>query len=50
VIEKTYHTKGTVFIPADQVGIVPVTPNGVIVHETEYHFEKSYKGPTSFND
>lgn len=50
VIEKTYHTKGTVFIPADQVGIVPVTPDGVIVHETEYHFEKSYKGPTSFND
>ena len=50
VIEKTYHHKGTVFIPADQVGMVPVAPNGVIVQENEFVFEKSYKGPTTFNE
>ncbi len=50
VVEKTYHSKGTVFIPADEVHMLPVTPDGTVIQQNEFVFEKSYKGPTSFNE
>ena len=50
VAGETHFRKGTVFVPADQAGMVPLTTDGVMVHQTEYHFEKSYKGPTTFNE
>lgn len=50
VIEKTFHGKKTVFVPVDEAGSLPITPDGTVVQDNEFVFEKSYTGPTSFNE
>ncbi len=51
VAGQTYTRKGSVFVPVDQYGNpTTIVTEETVVYPAEYRFEKSYKGPTTFND